>query len=61
MISPPPLPAPPLRLGGRGVIDAIEKQLELHPEHVGPSRETLFRYGNVSSASIWCVCVCVCV
>lgn len=45
------------------MIDAIEKQLELHPEHVGPSRETLFRYGNVSSASIWCAraCVCVCV
>ena len=35
------------------MIDAIEKQLELLPEHVGPSRETLYRYGNVSSSSIW--------
>ena len=43
-----------LHTGGRGVIDAIEKQLELLPEHVGPSRETLYRYGNISSSSIWC-------
>lgn len=43
-----------IHTGGRGVIDAIEKQLELRPDNVGPSRETLFRYGNVSSASIWC-------
>lgn len=39
--------------GGRGVIDAIEKQLELSPGHVAASREALFRYGNTSSASIW--------
>ena len=44
-----------IHTGGRGVIDAIEKQLELRPANVAPSRETLFRYGNVSSASIWCV------
>ncbi|KAL4429609.1 hypothetical protein ABPG77_008658 [Micractinium sp. CCAP 211/92] len=44
-----------IHTGGRGVIDAIEKQLELRPDNVGPSRETLFRYGNVSSASIWYV------
>lgn len=43
-----------IHTGGRGVIDAIEKQLELLPENVAPSRETLFRYGNVSSSSIWC-------
>ena len=42
-----------LHTGGRGVIDAIEKQLELRPEHVAPSRETLYRYGNISSSSIW--------
>ena len=39
----------------RGVIDAIEKQLELTPSSVAPSRETLYRYGNVSSSSIWWV------
>lgn len=44
-----------IHTGGRGVIDAIEKQLELLPENVAPSRETLFRYGNVSSSSIWYV------
>lgn len=44
-----------IHTGGRGVIDAIEKQLELGPQHVGPSRESLFRYGNLSSPSIWYV------
>ena len=42
-----------IHTGGRGVIDAIEKQLELLPDNVAPSRETLYRYGNVSSSSIW--------
>lgn len=42
-----------IHTGGRGVIDAIEKQLELLPENAAPSRETLYRYGNVSSASVW--------
>ena len=37
------------------MIDAIEKQLELREEHVRASRETLYRYGNVSSSSVWCV------
>jgi 3-ketoacyl-CoA synthase len=44
-----------IHTGGRGVIDAIEKQLELLPENAAPSRETLYRYGNVSSASVWYV------
>lgn len=44
-----------IHTGGRGVIDAIEKQLELTPEAIKPSRETLYRYGNLSSASIWYV------
>lgn len=44
-----------IHTGGRGVIDALEQQLELGPEHVAPSRETLRRYGNVSSSSIWYV------
>jgi 3-ketoacyl-CoA synthase len=39
--------------GGRGVIDEIEKQLCLTEEYVEPSRATLYRYGNVSSSSIW--------
>ena len=44
-----------IHTGGRGVIDAIEKQLELTQDGVAPSRETLYRYGNLSSASIWYV------
>jgi len=39
--------------GGRAVIDAIEKNLSLPPHYLEPSRLSLFRYGNVSSASIW--------
>lgn len=42
-----------IHTGGRGVIDAIEKQLELTLGNVAPSREALYRYGNTSSASIW--------
>jgi len=39
--------------GGRAVIDAIENNLNL-PSHVlEPSRLSLYKYGNVSSASIW--------
>jgi len=44
-----------IHTGGRGVIDAIEKQLELTHDMVAPSRETLYRYGNISSSSIWYV------
>lgn len=44
-----------IHTGGRGVIDAIEKQLELTHSLVQPSRETLYRYGNISSSSIWYV------
>jgi len=39
--------------GGRAVIDAIEKNLALPPHYLEPSRLSLLRYGNVSSASIW--------
>ena len=42
-----------IHTGGRGVIDAIERQLELGEALVAPSRESLFRYGNLSSPSIW--------
>lgn len=44
-----------IHTGGRAVIDEIEKQLRLTPDMVEPSRATLFRYGNISSASIWYV------
>lgn len=39
--------------GGRAVIDAIENNLNLPPHVLEPSRLSLYRYGNVSSASIW--------
>ena len=44
-----------IHTGGRAVIDEIEKQLALGREAVEPSRASLFRYGNVSSSSIWYV------
>lgn len=43
-----------IHTGGRAVIEEIEKQLQLPEEAVKPTKETLFRYGNISSASIWC-------
>ena len=39
--------------GGRAVIDAIENNLNLPPHVLEASRLSLYRYGNVSSASIW--------
>ena len=44
-----------IHTGGRGVIEEIEKQLQLAPDSVQPSKDTLFRYGNTSSSSIWSV------
>ncbi|GBF88380.1 hypothetical protein Rsub_01092 [Raphidocelis subcapitata] len=44
-----------IHTGGRAVIDEIEKQLALGRDAVEPSRSALFRYGNVSSSSIWYV------
>ena len=43
-----------IHTGGRGVIDEIEKQLTLPADKMEPSRATLYRYGNLSSSSIWC-------
>ncbi len=37
------------------MIDEIEKQLKLSNSMVEPSRAVLYRYGNTSSSSIWCV------
>lgn len=42
-----------LHTGGRGVIDEIQKQLKLSDGYVHPSRQTLHRYGNISSSSVW--------
>mmetsp|Transcript_15541 Transcript_15541/g.16293 ORF Transcript_15541/g.16293 Transcript_15541/m.16293 type:complete len:516 (+) Transcript_15541:28-1575(+) len=39
--------------GGRGVIDGVEKNLKLSPQHVEASRYALYTYGNTSSSSIW--------
>ncbi|GLC34145.1 hypothetical protein PLESTB_000842300 [Pleodorina starrii] len=44
-----------IHTGGRAVIDEIEKQLQLSNDMVEPSRAALYRYGNVSSSSIWYV------
>jgi len=33
-----------IHAGGRGVIDGIEKNLQLNPSHVEPSRHTLYRF-----------------
>lgn len=42
-----------IHAGGRAILDELEKNLELHPEHVEASRMTLHRFGNTSLSSIW--------
>lgn len=42
-----------LHPGGRGVLDSLEEQLKLSPQNMKASRETLYRFGNVSAASTW--------
>lgn len=37
------------------MIDAIQSELGLPHEFVEPSRAALYRYGNVSSSSVWYV------
>lgn len=43
-----------IHTGGRGVVEEIEKQLSMTPKLMQPSKDTLYRYGNTSSSSIWC-------
>jgi len=38
--------------GGRTVLDAVERALELAPPALGASREVLRRFGNMSSATV---------
>ncbi len=44
-----------LPAGGRAVLDTMERQLGLSQELMEPSRAGLYRFGNVSSTSIWYV------
>ncbi len=38
--------------GGRSVLDAVQRTLNLGPEALAPSREVLHTYGNMSSATV---------
>lgn len=42
-----------IHAGGRAVLDAIEKSLELTQCHMEPAKMTLYRFGNTSSSSVW--------
>ena len=38
--------------GGPAILDRVEKSLALLPQQIAPSRDTLRRYGNMSSATV---------
>ncbi|KAJ4847988.1 3-ketoacyl-CoA synthase 11 [Turnera subulata] len=42
-----------IHAGGKGLLDELEKNLELTQWHMEPSRMTLYRFGNTSSSSLW--------
>jgi len=42
-----------IHTGGRAVLDAIQANLSLSDYYLEPSRYSLWRWGNVSSASVW--------
>lgn len=38
-----------IHTGGRGIIDGLEKEMQLTRSQVEPSRASLYRFGNTSS------------
>ena len=44
-----------LHTGGRGVLDEMAEKLGLTVAQCQPSKDTLYRFGNTSAASTWCV------
>ncbi|KAK1362575.1 3-ketoacyl-CoA synthase [Heracleum sosnowskyi] len=42
-----------IHAGGPAVLDAMEKNLQMTEWHMEPSRMTLYRFGNISSCSVW--------
>jgi alpha-pyrone synthase len=46
------MPSWAVHAGGRSILDAVEHGLGLAPKALVPSRETLRRFGNMSSATL---------
>jgi 3-ketoacyl-CoA synthase len=42
-----------IHAGGRAVIEGVQKNLGLQEQHIAPSMQTLYDWGNTSSSSIW--------
>lgn len=42
-----------IHAGGRAVIEGVQKNLRLQEQHIAPSMQTLYDWGNTSSSSIW--------